>query len=667
METIEAFETTLKDVVQAKRLSASKMSSLTNIALKCMENDTRLVSILYRTHKALPTAAKGSSLYVFDALSRAARNQVNKNGLTVEQDSEKGNCATFLSKIEGILDSLFQDLVNSGSSELKEKAKKILDIWVKSSTFPSAVLARLSKLLKGAAEKGAYLCPYVVSTSHQSPPASTTPPVSTVAPTNGLNADSVQSTLLALLSQAANAVGGSTNGQTPPNTATSSAPGPVLNANQLALFQQLTHTAKLGSGIPTQPIPLPLSLVPSSSSKAVPVPPPIGGPSQPPPYRDDRYGSGRRESNYDRHPGPERGRGRGDYYDDRRDYSRGGFRGGPRGRARGRWDDHNRHRDQSRDRDWAPPHKGRRSRSRSPPNRHPARRDIRPYSPPRRPSVAQMPGRLPPVATGPVVGKDEFGRDLRTDSPMDVESLSASHHGAGSQSPPAPAQAPATSLSPGPTAPEAEPPSQASPPAQPAPTIVPAVVPAAVADVGTSSAPPGAILQQGLETFDASTFDPSSPASWMALGNAWSVTHGYIPSQEELMQFTLSGGLMGPLPIASQFDAQQMDVWQDPGGWQESGGGHEYGNGRGAGEQAYEQQSSGDGGFGAEGTNGYSAVSAWPGSPAEVDYSVPVDENNGEGTVEQSAADGSSGGATGRMERVGDKWVFVRREASEVA
>ncbi|KAH9951631.1 hypothetical protein B0H21DRAFT_842455 [Amylocystis lapponica] len=167
-----------------------------------------------------------------------------------------------------------------------------------------------------------------------------------------------------------------------------------------------------------------------------------------------------------------------------------------------------------------------------------------------------MPGRLPPVATGPVVGKDEFGRDLRTDLPMDVESLSASHHGAGSQSPPAPA----TSLSPGPTAPEAEPPSQASPPVQHAPTIVPAVVPAAVANVGTSSAPPGAILQQGLETFDASTFDPSSPASWVALGNAWSVTHGYIPSQEELMQFTLSGGLMGPLPIASQFDAQQMDA-----------------------------------------------------------------------------------------------------------
>ncbi len=38
----------------------------------------------------------------------------------------------------------------------QEKTKKILDIWVKSNTFPSAVLARLHKLVKGTAEKGAY-------------------------------------------------------------------------------------------------------------------------------------------------------------------------------------------------------------------------------------------------------------------------------------------------------------------------------------------------------------------------------------------------------------------------------------------------------------------------------------------------------------------------------
>jgi protein NRD1 len=131
-------------VVQAKRLSASKMGKLTEIAMKSMEvrnsffsedvlcsyrplpfgdstlqNDTQLVSILYRTHKSLPAAAKVSSLYAFDALARAARSQVNKHGLTGDINSEKGNCATFLLKIEGVLDGLFQDMIMAGSPETK--------------------------------------------------------------------------------------------------------------------------------------------------------------------------------------------------------------------------------------------------------------------------------------------------------------------------------------------------------------------------------------------------------------------------------------------------------------------------------------------------------------------------------------------------------------------
>lgn len=137
---MQAFESTLKEVVQAKRLSASKMSTLTDIALKCMEvrvyssivcsrvltfssrqsqQDTQLVSILYRTHKSLSTSAKVPSLYAFDALARAARSQVNKHNLTADTSSERGNCATFLLKVEGVLDGLFQDMVSSGSSEAK--------------------------------------------------------------------------------------------------------------------------------------------------------------------------------------------------------------------------------------------------------------------------------------------------------------------------------------------------------------------------------------------------------------------------------------------------------------------------------------------------------------------------------------------------------------------
>ncbi|KAF5373239.1 hypothetical protein D9615_007419 [Tricholomella constricta] len=119
MTSLDEFASILKEVVHAKRLSASKMSKLTEIALKSMEHDTQLVSILYRTHKSLPPAAKVSSLYVFDALSRAARHQVNKQGITGDINSTNGNSATFLLKIEGVLEGLFQDMITVGSPEAK--------------------------------------------------------------------------------------------------------------------------------------------------------------------------------------------------------------------------------------------------------------------------------------------------------------------------------------------------------------------------------------------------------------------------------------------------------------------------------------------------------------------------------------------------------------------
>ena len=92
------------------------------------KNDTQLVSILYRTHKSLPTASKVSSLYIFDALSRAARHHVVKHGITGDDYTQPGNCATFLLKVGGVVEGLFQDMVTSGSSESKVSQFKLLTI-----------------------------------------------------------------------------------------------------------------------------------------------------------------------------------------------------------------------------------------------------------------------------------------------------------------------------------------------------------------------------------------------------------------------------------------------------------------------------------------------------------------------------------------------------------
>lgn len=76
-------------------------------------------------HKSLSASAKISSLYAFDALARAARNQVNKQGITGDLNATQGNCATFLLRVEGVLDSLYQDIVSSGNVELKVSCQSL--------------------------------------------------------------------------------------------------------------------------------------------------------------------------------------------------------------------------------------------------------------------------------------------------------------------------------------------------------------------------------------------------------------------------------------------------------------------------------------------------------------------------------------------------------------
>ncbi|KAL1941265.1 hypothetical protein VTO73DRAFT_7477 [Trametes versicolor] len=591
MATIEAFEAALKDVLKAKRLSQSKMAALTKVALDCMDNDVQMVSSLYRTHRGLSPDAKGASLYAFDALARAARNRVVKNNLIADLSADKGNCATFLLRIEGVLDGLFRDLASTDSGNLKEKAKKILDIWTKQNTFSSAVLSPLYSVLEQAGkdkEPNNAETTNVVSTEPV-PPALPPADPTAQAPIQPVDVTAVQSTLFALLSKAASAVNAAApmTTQTAPNfVPPPAAPVPILDANQLALLHQLAQTAK-GNAVPSQPIPVPASVVPSlTTPNGVLVVPPVQGPPQPQPfpYRDDHYGAPasapHRESEHVRSDGPERGYPRDDYNDPRR-----GSRGGPRerrrgGRGRGRWDDRDRDHFRDRSREFSRDPRPRRSRSGSPPGRYggPGPRYARPYSPPPPPGRRGGYGQRQPQGYGPgaaaqvsgrgepEAGKDEFGRDLRPESPRaDSDTASVQAHQQRSASPLPPGTGSVTTSDRGsvasenahPAAPRAAAPySQPYPDAPPHAHSYPAGSPVSPPiSPSTSTAPPLSPVQHhrvpgaggALEGFDRASFDPSDPASWETLGKAWTATHATMPTQQELMQFIM-GGAGPPVP-----------------------------------------------------------------------------------------------------------------------
>jgi protein NRD1 len=175
-------------------------------------------------------------------------------------------------------------------------------------------------------------------------------------------------------------------------------------------------------------------------------------------------------------------------------------------------------------------------------------------------------------------------------------------------------------------------------------------------DANTSSRAPDAVVvpneipsQQGLENFSLATFDFTAPSSWEALGKMWQVTHGYLPSTEQLMEFVMSGGAA---VVASQ-QQQQQPEWNGGPGW----GGIQTGpqprrgaRGRGGFSRG---RSYGGGNFARDGER-------WQSDMGETDAIVLGGGDTDAMMVESADSSEKGGGLGGRMQRVGEKWVFVR-------
>ncbi|KAI6149494.1 hypothetical protein BKA82DRAFT_995230 [Pisolithus tinctorius] len=653
MSALDEFENTLKDVVNAKRLSASKMTKLTEIALKTLKDDAKLVAILYRTHKSLPDSAKVSSLYAFDALARAARSSVTKHGLTADPNAGKGNAATFLLKMEGVLEGLFRDMIAINNAEVKEKTKKVLDIWIKSNTFPSTILTRLRDMLTDVSKESA-----VNSTSPAPQIAvealgqSTTPASSLSTPAT-LNSN-VQATLLSLLGQAAQVTA-----QSPANSQTSQNDSPPqLGQAQLALLQQLALTAKLGGVAQSQPA-VPVVGTPRLNGHGS-IPPNMASdtfhsPSRPPLGSHPRPGSNHGDPRHGGSGYSERLKDRNEYFDDRHSH-RGSYRGGYRGR-RDRWEDRSRDPFKQRDRDRDPSSRPRNSRSRSP-RRSEWRDGGRQHSPPRRHvSGKDQYHTEPPSSAAPEGGKDEFGRDLRPSSASPPRSVSVDD--APTRDPMVPSVDPASAAAPDCRIPVSD----------QLPSVA-ANTPAQSTETHASSSAASKEEQQGLDQFDITTFDVTAASSWEALGNMWKTTCGYLPSQEELMQFVLASGMgMASTAANSHHDDSQGGQWgagwagqgtRGSGGWRARGRGYMnggrggytgHGNYRDAGQHSNASQSQ------------YSDAVVLGDNVSTMEFEVDQHSIPGEQSDvhdnESKSGDTEARGA-GRMQRVGDKWVFVR-------
>lgn len=440
--------------------------------------------------------------------------------------------------------------------------------------------------------------------------------------------------------------------QTPPNT------DPQLEQTQLALLQQLALTAKLIKDSPTPP---PGQTPPPTDGN--PFPPVNPAPELPHSFaRPPKTGVSRfdtvGDTRYTRNGYPDRGRDQRDFRDER--HPRGSARGGYRGR--GRWDDHHNHdRFRHRDRDWDPPSRPRHSRSRSP-RRLEERRNVRPYSPPRRPLNDRDLHHQPEIPTLPTSshGKDEFGRDIRASSNSPSRSMSVED---------TQALAPMdSSVDPTPGVP----PDYHTPVTDQLPSVA-----ASTSAQSTETHTPNSASQQqqpGVDEFDINTFDATAPSSWEALGNLWQTTYGYPPSQEELMHFVMSKSMAAAGVANGGLNGAQEGQWQQ-GNWEEEHGSQRGGWRGGRGRGSYTGGRGGHGNYRDGG--GYANVTedSEPScaivlngdvepsdSPEAEDHPMAQNHSDEPSELHDSMANaeqtGGSGG--GRMQRVGDKWMFVR-------
>ncbi|WWD18622.1 hypothetical protein CI109_103075 [Kwoniella shandongensis] len=185
MGDLQQFDSLLETTIKAPRLSGTKVSQLTELSQKLIQEDHHLITTFFKLNASLPSCSQAriSSLYIFDSIARACRNAVIKGkGREVRNERGKGTQAGMLLKLEGVVDSWVDGMMDDGKggvwTEGKEKTRKIVDIWSKHGTFPQPCLDRLSsKVTNAGPQAGPSMKPLQRTDSSSQGQGSTTPPL----------------------------------------------------------------------------------------------------------------------------------------------------------------------------------------------------------------------------------------------------------------------------------------------------------------------------------------------------------------------------------------------------------------------------------------------------------------------------------------------------------
>lgn len=146
MSAVEQFETILKELptLKAPGVSGSRIKKLTDIAVKNVSDESKLITILYSNCKAAPSSHKLGTLYVVDSIVRVYIDEAKKQNQPIEPLAPEGTFADGVNKISELIESLIDDAMELlVSKSQKVKIGKLIDIWERAETFSPELIRRM--------------------------------------------------------------------------------------------------------------------------------------------------------------------------------------------------------------------------------------------------------------------------------------------------------------------------------------------------------------------------------------------------------------------------------------------------------------------------------------------------------------------------------------------
>ncbi|PWN42432.1 hypothetical protein IE81DRAFT_330148 [Ceraceosorus guamensis] len=180
--SVDALADLVADTVASNKLSTSRVERITTLATLNLDSPEDVVNALLNAHRTARPSTVVSSLYLYDAVVRRARDIVKKKGQGCEMTGEAGpstskqrvwssdalarQARALLKAASASVEEVVISSMRHSRPEQREKVYKVLDIWTKTSTFDSDHLKSIRATAQKVEEKAKAAETHSASSDH---------------------------------------------------------------------------------------------------------------------------------------------------------------------------------------------------------------------------------------------------------------------------------------------------------------------------------------------------------------------------------------------------------------------------------------------------------------------------------------------------------------------